>query len=303
MSPLDQRTEARLEAPAPASAVNASAEPPGTAPWPEIDGSLLEGDPSQARRLPVPAFPLALLGEPWRDWVSDAARSAGAPVDYVAQALLASVAGLSGRRVMVIPTPGWQEPLRLWLAAVGAPSTGKSPALASVSRLLWTLENDETSDGTRPPRQIVLRDDGSFERIAGALVRDPRGMVLWRDGPAGCLAPLGRGHTLRHLEHLAPSILGTIEPDDLGKSRSQFRSAAACGRRRPRLQPCSTTSPCVPISMSSAPAIGSSGPSSDNSISISASSAAVTLGNRGSRLHAATAQRATTCPIASLASM
>src|SRR6185369_6939129 len=139
----------------------------------------------------------ALLPQPWGDWAGGAAQLAGAPVDYVVQALLASVAGLSGRRVLVIPTPGWQEPLRLWLAAVGAPSTGKSPALAPVQRLLLSLENDGMGDGIAPPRRLMVHDE-RFDSIVAAFARDPRGMVLWRDGPGGCLAPLGRGHTLRH---------------------------------------------------------------------------------------------------------
>ncbi len=219
MSDIDQGTDARSEEGL-APAVTASTQPPAAAPpWPEIDGSLFAPASSQARRLAVPAFPLALLGEPWREWARGAARSANAPVDYVAQALLASVACLAGRHVMVIPASGWQEPSRLWLAAVGASGTGKSPALATVARLLWTLEEEQTGDPSRPRRRLVMRD-GSFDRIVSALAEDPRGQLLWRDGPAGCLAPLDRGRTVRHLESRAPTILGTIAPDDVPASRS-----------------------------------------------------------------------------------
>jgi len=37
-------------------------------------------------------------------------------------------------------SPVWSSPLSLWLAVVGAPSSGKSPALASVRRLLRALD-------------------------------------------------------------------------------------------------------------------------------------------------------------------
>jgi hypothetical protein len=90
---------------------------------------------------------LDLLPQPWRDWALDAARFSGAPVDYVVQAMLASVASVGGRRVVVLPTLGWQEPLRLWLAAVGLPSSGKSPALETVRHALWTLEDSGRGSG------------------------------------------------------------------------------------------------------------------------------------------------------------
>src|SRR5437762_2643620 len=80
-----------------------------TTTWSEIDLALVEDG-----RRAVPLFPLDLLPQPWRSWVSETARSAGAPVDYVAQALLGVAAGLSGAGVLVRVTPGWSEPLVLW---------------------------------------------------------------------------------------------------------------------------------------------------------------------------------------------
>jgi len=65
--------------------------------WPETDPSLLEeGRPS------LPAFPLPSLPPWWRAWVSETAHGAGAPVDYVVQALLASVAGVCGAGVVAL---------------------------------------------------------------------------------------------------------------------------------------------------------------------------------------------------------
>ena len=62
--------------------------------WPETDPSLLEeGRPA------LPAFPLQALPPFWRGWVSETAQGAGAPVDYIVQALLASVAGVCGAGV------------------------------------------------------------------------------------------------------------------------------------------------------------------------------------------------------------
>jgi hypothetical protein len=91
------------------------------------------------RPVSMPFFPRDLLPLPWRSWVSGTARSAGAPVDYVAQSLLAVVAGLCGAGALVRITPGCSEPLVLWQPLVGRSSSGKSPAPASLRALLGRL--------------------------------------------------------------------------------------------------------------------------------------------------------------------
>src|SRR5258708_4560936 len=105
--------------------------------WHELDLSILE-----EKRGPVPPVPLEILPQPWRDWVSDTASSTGAPADYVVQSVLAALAGVGGAGVSVRVTPAWSEPMVLWQAVVGEPSTGKSAALAPMRRLLNTLEEE-----------------------------------------------------------------------------------------------------------------------------------------------------------------
>src|SRR5260370_12975480 len=91
--------------------------------WPETDPSLLEeGRPA------LPDFPLQCLPPWWRAWVSEAAHGAGAPVDYVVQALLASAAGVCGPGVRAPITASWAEPMILWQALGGAASNRKTPA-------------------------------------------------------------------------------------------------------------------------------------------------------------------------------
>src|SRR5262245_31660636 len=85
--------------------------------WPEPDASLLEeGRPS------LPDFPLHALPPFWRTWASETAHAVGAPVEYIVQALLGSVAGLCGAGVVARVTESWDEPLILWLSLVGGPS-------------------------------------------------------------------------------------------------------------------------------------------------------------------------------------
>jgi hypothetical protein len=138
---------------------------PWTPAWPELDASLLED-----ARGAVPAFPLDVLPGEWRQWVEDTAQSAGTPVDYVAQGVFAAVAALSGAGVRIRVTPAWSESLVLWLALVGSPSSGKSPALASVREQVAQIE------------ETVREDDGRRRGLHAAKLADARlALDRWND--------------------------------------------------------------------------------------------------------------------------
>src|SRR5437868_395676 len=115
------------------AAFPAMAEAPD-APWPELDRCFLQGD-----RHAAPPFPLEVIAEAWRPWIESQAQ-ASTCIDYTAQALLASVSAVCGSRFVVDVTPHWREPLVLWQALVGAPSTGKTAALVAARRLLASVK-------------------------------------------------------------------------------------------------------------------------------------------------------------------
>jgi hypothetical protein len=167
--------------------------------WPETDPSLLEeGRPA------LPDFPLQCLPPWWRAWVSEAAHGAGAPVDYVVQALLASVAGVCGAGVVAQITDSWSEPMILWQALVGGPSNGKTPALEALRRALAGAERMMARDGRGP---VVVDRDTNLPALLAAATKRPAGALLWRDEPAAWLAALGcngRGEP-RHLSALLDS--------------------------------------------------------------------------------------------------
>ena len=200
--------------------------------WPEVDAALFDDGRGAA-----PAFPLDLLPQPWRGWVADTAAGAGAPTAYVAQALLAAVAGLSGAGAVVRLAPAWTEPLVLWQALVGRASSGKSPALAPVRALLATLQEELGKGAAAGEKPFCLLADGAAETLANALAAAPRGVMLWRDEPSGRLAFLddslakdrsrwleawqagpvvlqGARHASRH-ERCPMSVLISIRPDRL----------------------------------------------------------------------------------------
>ncbi len=162
--------------------------------WSEPDLSILDNGRD------APAVPLDLVPEPWRRWIADTASAAGAPQDYVLQTVLAGVAGVCGAGVRVRVTPAWTEPLVMWQAMVGEPSTGKSAALAPMRRLLATIEQERClhdeerraahaeqvkkgrEDWPFVPSRVVMTDTG-LEAIAETVSSNPRGVLLWRDLP------------------------------------------------------------------------------------------------------------------------
>jgi len=120
--------------------------------------SLLESRRGEIQPLPMEVFPPA-----WRAWIEDTAQGAGAPVDYVALALLASTAAVVGCGMRVRAIATWHEPLILWVAVVGGPSTGKSPALGAARRLLDRIELE-----MRLGDEVRLREHSQCVEIANA---------------------------------------------------------------------------------------------------------------------------------------
>jgi hypothetical protein len=219
--------------------------------WGEIDAALLE-----EMRLPVPAFPLELLPPFWRDWVHDTARSTGAAADYVVLSLLAAVAGLCGAGARVRLGPRWHEPLVLWQAMVGPPSSGKSPAIAPMRELLAALDAEHTED-----KRVPVVSETSLSAVADAVAANPRGVVLWRDDGADWLAGLAdatRGHWLqawsaqllslgaRRVDRFAVSLLLAFAPDRLGEIMASEELAGRFLFAWPMLAPRSSLVGCKP---------------------------------------------------------
>ena len=124
--------------------------------WPDIDPGLIE-----APRSDVPEFPVTSFPPKWREWIVATAEGAGAPVDYVGMGLLGNVAGVTGCGVFVEATPSWREPLVLWLALVGAPSMGKSPALAETRRLIDKVESEARKGDAERRRGIETKAEAA----------------------------------------------------------------------------------------------------------------------------------------------
>ncbi len=131
----------------------------------------------------IPTFPLQHLPAFWSGWVESTSRRLGAPSDYVAAGLFASLAAVADGRVAAEPMRGWREPLHLWLGLIGSPRTGKSRALDTAAALC--------GDGVRPVRPEGLASwlarsrHRSTPHIAGELQPHTLAAALADDSVAG----------------------------------------------------------------------------------------------------------------------
>jgi hypothetical protein len=140
---------------------------------------------------------------------------------------LGAVCGLCGAGVAIQVTPQWSEPLVLWLALVGRPSSGRSPAVAPVRRLLASLQEETT-------QTVIHQSD--LEGTAEIISKNSRGALLWCDEPSDWLMNLGRdgdrgswlqawsggpiaiGSRDAQLQKFPVSIVGTTGPDRLART-------------------------------------------------------------------------------------
>jgi hypothetical protein len=105
--------------------------------WPEPDMSIVS-----THREAAPVFPVEVFGTFWADWLDTAAEAKGAPVDYIANALLSAAGMLLTTSRWVLAWAGWREPPIIWTANIGLPSTNKSPAGDAIAEPIRKIEEE-----------------------------------------------------------------------------------------------------------------------------------------------------------------
>jgi hypothetical protein len=96
-------------------------------------------------RRPAVPMPGTMFGPVW-SIIEDVADTTATAPDYAATAYLASAASLIGGKRIVRPYGDWREPCILWCAALGEPSSRKSPPLAMMTKPLWAIQEDAKAD-------------------------------------------------------------------------------------------------------------------------------------------------------------
>jgi hypothetical protein len=157
---------------------------------------------------PAPAFPLDVLPDPLRKLVEEGAWAFNCPSDFFGVYLLGLASGaIANSRHLSITRTHSQAPC-LYLAVVGPPGSGKSPALKTLrrpfdlaeqrNRRIWEEEMaswkkaDEEDRGQRPILQRVLVSDITTESLGLVLSENPRGLVMVRDELMGLIAGMNQ---------------------------------------------------------------------------------------------------------------
>ena len=104
--------------------------------WPVPNLSILN-----VSRRKAPEMPLESFGH-WAPWIERCAEHCSAPVDYGVAGLISTASTLLGNTRWVAPWDGWSEPPVLWLSCVGNPSSGKTPALKPLLRIIDEFEGE-----------------------------------------------------------------------------------------------------------------------------------------------------------------
>lgn len=105
--------------------------------WPAPDLRLVDDD-----RAPAPPLDDDALPAGWEAWISAEAAARACPNDYVAAALIGAASAWIGNARRIAATADWTEPAHLWMALIGAPSSGKTPALRPMIEASRVLERD-----------------------------------------------------------------------------------------------------------------------------------------------------------------
>jgi hypothetical protein len=103
--------------------------------WDEPDLGILEADTAAP-----PAFDKDMLPPSVAEWCAGTAEAKGCPIDYVVGSLITSSSAWLGNARRVRVTPDWIEPSHAWVCLIGAPSSGKTPAMRPFIEMSKMLE-------------------------------------------------------------------------------------------------------------------------------------------------------------------
>ena len=171
-------------------------------------------------------FPVEVLPEPLKSFVTQAAITIGCDSTFIALPLLAALASAIGNTRRIQLKRSWSEPAILWAAIVGDSGTMKSPAMELALKPLrdrqqktikrhteamqqykteamrydialadWKKSGGESLPPVEPEEPMLARcwcDDTTMEALAVLLLQNWRGLLMVRDELAGWLSGFDR---------------------------------------------------------------------------------------------------------------
>ncbi len=174
---------------------------------------------------PFKLFPVDVMPEPIRGFVTVSAKSMGCDHAYVALPLLSAIASVIGNTRRIGLKSGWSEPSVIWTAIVGESGTMKTPAFRGSMKPLRDLQRDEmrtyehrcseydratlhyekalrkwkhqgkgdppTKPNEPQPARLIVSDI-TVEALAPILQTNWRGLLMARDELGGWIASFDR---------------------------------------------------------------------------------------------------------------
>ncbi|MAH44725.1 hypothetical protein CMI37_02800 [Candidatus Pacearchaeota archaeon] len=119
----------------------------------------------------LPSFPVDVLPDWMKNWVTHVARSYQVDRDLPAMIALGLYAGAMARRVCVSPRPGWVEQICLYQMIILPPGEGKSPVFSEARKPLADTENELISFH-RPEIAKKLAEKRALEQQLAKLEKD-----------------------------------------------------------------------------------------------------------------------------------
>jgi Protein of unknown function (DUF3987) len=162
----------------------------------------------------VPAFPLDVLPETAREFITNQAAVTGGDISAIAMAALATFSGALDHRfqLRMLRNGNWWVSPRLWVLLVADASQRKTPIMTVTTRPLvaqdyrvqqeyqrqlreWEQAREEDEDTELekpepPPRYVVT--DTTVEKLGELLARKPKGILVKADEVAGWLGAMER---------------------------------------------------------------------------------------------------------------
>jgi hypothetical protein len=126
--------------------------------WPKPDLRIVEDG-----RAPSPTLDDDALPAGWGEWITKEAAARDCPRDYLAAALIVAASAWIGNSRHVAVNETWREPPHLWIAEIGAPSTGKTPAQRPIIETCRVVERD-----AEPEWQAAIADHARLAEAAKA---------------------------------------------------------------------------------------------------------------------------------------
>lgn len=176
--------------------------------WPEPDIRLVDDD-----RPPAPALDDDALPVGWDTWITTEAAARGCPRDYVVAGLITTASAWVGNARHTSATATWSEPPHLWLALIGPPSSGKTPALRPIVEACRAVERDAEPAWQAAMTEYVVLAEGARaieEGWRSAIRAAAKAGETLPDRPPGAEAPaepqrprlLAMDATIEELQHM-----------------------------------------------------------------------------------------------------